>query len=118
MPLRAKNDRLIEQFLADPAFDVRPDGTIWAGAERLGRLDKENYVEIYYRGRRLKAHRIVYRKFKGELDPKMVVDHADRNTSNNHPDNLELVTPLRNSEYCWRRKHDRPSPRRPRCSVE
>lgn len=111
---RAKNDWLIDKLIADPRYDVRESGQVWtlialngrAGKtwRVAGKTDKEGYREMPYRGRYLKIHRIVYRKFKGELSAEMVVDHADRDTGNNRPSNLSLVTPQENNEYRYRRE--------------
>lgn len=105
--MKAKNDKLIDRLLADSRFMVKLDGSIstlrkgkWQTA---GRLDKEGYREVWYDGKRLKAHRIVYRKFKGELDRSKVVDHINRNTSDNRPSNLQLVTMQDNNFYRFRR---------------
>lgn len=102
--LKSKNDKLITELLNDELYEVKKCGTILFDGEPKGRKDKEGYVEIYYQGKRLKAHRIVYAKFLGELDREMVVDHQDRDTSNNAVGNLRLCTQKKNIEYRDRRK--------------
>ncbi len=99
---KATNDWLISSFLDDPLYLVSESGEIYTrkgiGRQILnhwriaGWIDKEGYREIQYRGYRLKAHRIVYRKFNGELDENKVIDHLDATSGHNHPTNLELVT--------------------------
>lgn len=114
--LKAKNDHLIAQLIADELYDVRQDGTVWTRKSlrgqvsrdgswrKAGRLDKEGYTEIAYRGARLKLHRIIFAKFNGQLQEDLVVDHIDTDTSNNRPDNLLLCTQKRNSWYRDRRR--------------
>lgn len=112
--VRAKYDALIDVLIADPNYDVREDGTIWTRVQRngrpgetwrnAGRTDKEGYRELHYKQARLKIHRVVYRKFKGALDPYKVVDHRDRCPGNNRPDNLGHVTVKSNNQYRYRRE--------------
>lgn len=102
--LKAINDKLIYELLSDDKYEVRRDGTILKNGKRVGRKDKEGYVEIYYKTKRLKAHRIVYAKFKGKLNEELVVDHKDTNPSNVDVNNLQLVTQKKNIYYRDRRK--------------
>lgn len=97
--LKSVNDNLIYELLQDNNYKVKEDGTIWRHGRKKGRKDKEGYVEVYYKERRLKAHRIVYAKYKGELDKELVVDHKDGDTTNNDPSNLRLVTQEKNVYY-------------------
>lgn len=60
------------------------------------------YWAVYINGITYKAHRLVYCLHTGTPIPAgMYVDHKDRNTLNNHPANLRLVTP---SQNCFNRK--------------
>lgn len=106
--LRAENDYYIRDLIEDPSFHVRPDGRIWRTrgpvTKLCGRIDKEGYVEVYYKGRRLKAHRIVYAKFNGRLQCDLVVEHSDGKPSNNRPDNLIHCTQAKNEQYKHRRR--------------
>ncbi len=111
---RAKNDRHIDRLLADPHYRVEETGLVWTLRKRngsigtswrvTGRRDKEGYWELYYKGKFLKIHRIVYRKFNGPLDETLVVDHGNRDTGDNRPGNLSLVTHQTNNEYRFRRE--------------
>ncbi len=101
--LIAKNDYLVEEFIKDSKFVVNENGDIFRGNKKLGRKDKEGYVEIYYKGVRLKAHRIVYAKFKGTLDEELVIEHKDGTPDNCKPNNLLLCTQQENIEYKNRR---------------
>lgn len=102
--LKSINDKLIYDLLKDESFEIKDDGTIWRHGRKKGRKDKEGYIEVYYKGRRLKAHRIVYAKFKGELNKELVVDHKDTNPTNNDPGNLRMCTQGKNIYYRDRRK--------------
>lgn len=117
--LWATNDELIEKLVKDPHYDIRPDGAIWtqvcdtgkvsvtgewreAGFARVkGSHDGYPYRYIGYEGRHLAAHRIVYRKFHGPLAPDLVVNHKDKDTLNNRPENLELVTQAANNLHAY-----------------
>lgn len=106
--MKAKNDNLIREFLQKEdgrSYDVRPDGTIWTLRDAISghkrdtwrqitctKSKQDPYIHISYKHRKLQAHRIVYQKYCGNLDASRVINHKDHNPSNNHPNNLELVT--------------------------
>lgn len=54
------------------------------------------YKSINIKGHPFLVHRLVITAFQGNYDPKLVVNHKDRDRSNNRLDNLELVTPSEN----------------------
>ncbi len=105
----AYNDCLIIELLADSRYEVRPDGTVWrisggnlrqtgkAKTNKKGKL----YHHLMYRGRMLLVHRIVFRKFNGQLRTDLVVNHIDGNGLNNLPANLELVTQSTNISHSY-----------------
>lgn len=115
--LRALHDGLIREFVADPLFDVRADGTIWTlktkngkiGTEwrKAGRYETNGYIQISYKGKRLLAHRIVYQKHKGNLQADLIVDHKNEVRDDNRPDNLQLATARSNRVYMERRKEEK-----------
>lgn len=101
--LQCVNDSWIYKLLKDPYFDVRSDGTILTMRTKTGKIsihkiwriagyNRKGYWEISYFGKHLRAHRVVFAKFKGRLKPDLVVYHRDGVGLNNHPDNLNLVT--------------------------
>lgn len=104
MKLKSSNDYLIEELLKDNNYEINKDGTICRKNKKLGRKDKENYIEIYYKGKRLKAHRIIYAKYLGDLDKELVVDHKNADTSDNSVGNLRLCDQKKNIYYRDRRK--------------
>lgn len=119
--LVAKNDPLIEEIISNPLYEIRPNGEIWTlicvtgkvstkGVwRRAGRISrckgvknhKNSYWEISYKGKRLLAHRIIYRRFNGPLKKDLVVNHIDGNTLNNLPSNLELVSQSQNVKHTF-----------------
>jgi transcriptional regulator with XRE-family HTH domain len=107
---KAQLDHLIENIIVDPLYDIREDGTIWTLKDKTGKLvtntwrqcDKkrdQNYKAVKYSGKNLRVHRIVYRKFKGKLDPNLEINHIDGNKHNNTPENLELLTSQENIQH-------------------
>lgn len=60
-------------------------------------------VNLYYRGKKKKwtLSRLVAACFLGPIDG-YEINHIDRDTFNNHLDNLERVTPSENQRH-WRR---------------
>lgn len=99
--VEAKNDIYIEKMLKDPRFVIKPNGSILVKVGRvykkIGGFDSYGYRVFTPRwndGRKVKIslHRVIYAKYNGPLDSRMVVDHIDGNRSNNRPDNLRLVS--------------------------
>ena len=110
--LVAKNDHLIELLINDPWYQVREDGTIWTCRpfhtnqkviewRQTGKAHTSKnglvYFHLKYRQSNLLVHRIVFRKFVGPLSSDLVVNHIDRNSLNNAPQNLELISQRENS---------------------
>jgi hypothetical protein len=94
-------DELIDKLIDDPNYEIRPDGTIWSKAgkrswRKVGRPRPDGYIRFDYHDgqnyRTLRVNRVIYRKFVGELDPKLTIDHIDNNPSNNHPNNLQQIS--------------------------
>lgn len=107
MNLTSKYDDIIEDMINDPKYVILENGKILSFVQRNGKigkslreidsLDKDGYIRVKYKGRRFFAHRVVYRKFNGQLKESMVVDHIDRDRRNNDFRNLALVTPSDNT---------------------
>lgn len=104
------HDGLIEQIINDPLYDIRDDGTIWTLKNESGKqilttwrqcdkYDHKNYKLVKYNGKNLKVHRVIYRKFKGQLNANLEINHIDGKHDNNKPDNLELVTGQQNIKH-------------------
>lgn len=100
--LKSLNDLVIEEIIQNTDYNITELG-VFKNGKKLGRLDKEGYREIYYKGKRLKEHRIIYRKFNGKLAEDLVIEHKDGNPEENKPDNLMLTTQKKNIEYKNRR---------------
>jgi len=73
-----------------------------------GRADKDGYLVVslrqpstsgYTSPRTEKVHRLVALSFVEGYQPDLVVNHKDKDKQNNHVDNLEWVTPQRNTEH-------------------
>ncbi len=57
-------------------------------------MDKERAMELYNKGS--KSYRRIYKLWTGDSDDRMAgmhIHHKDHDHSNNHPENLELLTP-------------------------
>lgn len=110
----SRNDRLIGQLLKDPLYKVTKDGKVFSKLtengqgitdewRELGYKKKDGYVRFRYKDEFLFMHRVIYRKFKGELKPNMTINHKNLDNSDNRPSNLELVTQYENNN----KKHEK-----------
>lgn len=117
--LYATNDYLIPEFLASENHTVREDGIIFTNITVTGKVSVRNiwrvagrindgYIEVSFKGKKLRAHRIVYAKFKGSLSPDLIINHEDGVRANNHPDNLVLDTQSYNNYHQYRKLNKPP----------
>lgn len=99
-PRVATNDSVIDTLLADHAYSVHANGTVWRNSggvwKQTGRAKTyksgKTYFHLKYKGSNILVHRIVYRKFNGLLDQSLIINHIDGDSLNNLPKNLDLVT--------------------------
>ena len=119
MPIIAKNDYLIDEILKNDKYRIEKDGTCWIVDQttktwrrwdRLHRTSKKNskYRTVSYCGTKIQAHRLVYAKHKGKLYATLTINHIDGNPSNNHPENLELITQKENNLHSYRVLNKKP----------
>lgn len=106
-----KNDSLIEELIRHPHYKIQEDGQIltcrkkgtrtptatWRPATcksytKYKRPKRKSYLVLWFSGKILYAHRIVWAKFRGRLSPELCINHKDKNTFNNAIENLELVS--------------------------
>ncbi len=109
---QAHNDELVTKFLEDDQYRVFATGEIYtcrdfsgkprASWRRCDSVQSNGYRRVRYKGSKLSAHRIVFLKFNGALDPLKHINHIDGVKENNDPKNLELVTPSENQTHSVR----------------
>ena len=108
----AVNDVFIEELINDPYYRVYKNGSVWSCRptsgpigkikhpwRRIDKLTDQGYKTAKYRGKELRVHRIVYRKYVGNLNPELEINHIDFNRVNNTVKNLELVTNKDNVQH-------------------
>lgn len=112
-----KNDPLIDLIIEDPDFQIFPDGKVLTRISRQGHRtnvwrpkglciqkcnERTSYARIRYEGKLIPLHRVIYRKFKGPLNPGLQINHVDGNGLNNRAENLELVSISENNRHKYR----------------
>jgi hypothetical protein len=70
--------------------------------KRAGYRRPDGYIEVKKQKHKMLAHRIAYYIHTKENPENYFIDHIDGNPSNNHPDNLRLVTQMENMRNCRR----------------
>jgi hypothetical protein len=122
--LIATNDHLITHLLNKPEYYwIGHDGSVWTKITRTGKVSvtntwrrcdqiKNGYRAVSYsldeKRYVLAAHRIVYAKFVGDLEPDLVINHKDGNSLNNDPTNLELISQAKNNLHSFRVLNKKP----------
>lgn len=88
------------------------DGSLYYNGERKGTIGKNGYEYVYINRVRLYTHRIVFYLHHGYW-PK-VIDHIDRNKTNNKLENLRDVSQSKNNRnrdnikgYTWDKEHNK-----------
>lgn len=57
-----------------------------------GSAASRGYRQVRFDGKAQMQHRLIWEYFNGELEDGLVVDHIDRDVTNNHIDNLRACT--------------------------
>lgn len=60
--------------------------------EPVGCVNSNGYLVFRFKDKLHYVHRVVYAFLNGPIEQGLVVDHIDRNKTNNKPNNLRLVT--------------------------
>jgi len=84
---------LIEKVLK--GIVMVPFSTCWL--MELGRLNRNGYVRLYWKGKERMAHRLSYEAFVGPIPESLVLDHKCRNRWCCNPAHLEPVTVKENT---------------------
>jgi hypothetical protein len=81
------------------AYKERPANCIKLG-EKVKRKNKGGYVTVKIKGKTYLAHRIIYYLMTGTDPVGSLVDHKNRDRSDNRWNNLRLATILDNNRNC------------------
>lgn len=97
-------------------IEVRADGSVWKlrnlnttpldAPRRLETTAKNGYLAVRVNLNRkaymMWAHRLVWTVLSGPIPEGLEINHKDGDPTNNHPSNLELVTPRENMLHSYR----------------
>jgi hypothetical protein len=67
----------------------------WKKGTTVGTKDKDGYIVTHFDGKSQKVHRLIWVYLHGSISG--IIDHIDRNPSNNRIENLRVVTKKTNS---------------------
>jgi hypothetical protein len=104
-------NRCTREFIIFHGYAIYRDGTVLGKKGKPLRKEKRERrgggydlcVRLYYRGKSKKwtLQRLIAACFLGPIDG-YEINHIDRDTTNNHIDNLERLTPSQNQNH-WRK---------------
>ena len=63
----------------------------------VGQPNEEGYIRLRYKGKELRAHRVIWIMFNGDIPEGMLIDHIDGIKANNKIENLRLATRTQNN---------------------
>lgn len=109
MSNKNSKDHLIEELINSPIHRIHKNGFVeiktnegWRNLKFHSPRLKKGYCEIKFKGKYLYIHRIIYAKFIGPLNEKLVINHKDGNGFNNTIENLELISQAENNLHRFR----------------
>lgn len=77
-------------------WKVKPCDKVRCG-DIAGSKSNKGYLQVGYKGKQYRAHRIVYEMVHGSIPVGMQIDHKNRVKDDNRLENLRLATNLENS---------------------
>jgi len=72
--------------------------------KNAGTPDKDGYIRIVFKGKKMMAHRMIWEMFNGEIPEGMEVHHINGVRDDNRIDNLALTTRKQNAQRTTRKK--------------
>lgn len=84
-------------------FNTIPNDGCWIWQ---GTIHIEGYGKVRFDGKHVRAHRLSYIAYIGELDKDMVIDHLCENKSCVNPFHLEQVTIKENLRRYWKNRRE------------
>ena len=104
-----KDSEVSKYFYLDELGKVRWNIDVMSGrwrkifsarkGDNAGYVGKNGYWTVRLNGKTVKLHRVVWVLYnKEDLDTSLVIDHIDRNRSNNHPSNIRATTYSENNK--------------------
>lgn len=95
MKLLPTQEELLERFSYDPqtgdlVFNKHPYKSY--EGKSCGYRHASGYIVVNYKGKKYRAHRIIWMMMTGEDPRELTIDHIDQDKSNNSWRNLRLAT--------------------------
>ena len=104
---RGGHEAVAYKAVLDGRLMIDQSGRIWRlGGKRAERQTNTGYLQVTVRvdgkQKSVLAHRLVWHHMVGTIPAGMLINHTNGDRTDNHPSNLELVTPQENNRHTAR----------------
>ena len=116
--MKKSNDKFIYEIIKDNKYIINKNGKIYKYFKKFNTnkikknlvylgLSSSGYNVIFYKGKKIPVHRIIYSKFKGKIKKGFIINHKNFIKTDNRLSNLEMMTSRDNSIFNFKKNRNK-----------